>query len=43
MGRYSDVIRDYTAGTDVVTGQTFFLTEKLPVPARGAYILELHN
>lgn len=43
MGRYSDVIRDYTAGTDVVTGQTFSLTEKLPVPARGAYILELHN
>lgn len=43
MGRYSDVIRDYAAGTDVVTGQTFFLTEKLPVPARGAYILELHN
>ena len=43
MGRYSDVIRDYTAGTDVVTGRTFSLTEKLPVPARGAYILELHN
>ncbi len=43
MGRYSDVIRDYAAGTDVVTGQTFSLTEKLPVPARGAYILELHN
>lgn len=43
MGRYSDVIRDYTAGTDVVTGQTFSLTDKLPVPARGAYILELHN
>ena len=43
MGRYSDVIRDYAAGTEVVTGQTFFLTEKLPVPARGAYILELHN
>lgn len=43
MGRYSDVIRDYAACTDVVTGQTFSLTEKLPVPARGAYILELHN
>ena len=43
MGRYSDVIRDYAAGTDVVTGRTFSLTEKLPVPARGAYILELHN
>ena len=43
MGRYSDVLRDYAAGTDVVTGQTFSLTEKLPVPARGAYILELHN
>lgn len=43
MDRYSDVIRDYAAGTDVVTGQTFSLTEKLPVPARGAYILELHN
>lgn len=43
MGRYSDVIRDYAAGTDVVTGQTFSLTEKLPVPARGTYVLELHN
>lgn len=43
MGRYSDVIRDYAAGTDVVTGRTFSMTEKLPVPARGAYILELHN
>ena len=43
MSRYSDVIRDYAKGTDVVTGQTFTFAEGLPVPARGTYVLELHN
>ena len=41
MERYSDVMKDFTAGTDVVTGKTYDLTGTLDVPARGAYIFEL--
>lgn len=41
MGRYSDVICDYTRGKDIITGQTLDLTSKVNVPARGTFVLEL--
>lgn len=41
MDRYSDVIGSFTSGKDVVTGEIVNLTNKLHVPARGTYILEL--
>ena len=41
MNRYSDVVGSYTAGKDVVTGEVVNLSNKLHVPARGTYILDL--
>jgi len=41
MDRYSDVIGSFTSGRDVVTGEVLNLTNKLHVPARGTYILDL--
>ena len=41
MSRYSDVMKDFTKGTDVVTGATIDLTGNLDVPARGTYIFDL--
>ena len=41
MSRYSDVVKDFTKGTDVITGAEFDLAGNLDVPARGTYIFEL--
>ena len=41
MSRYSDVMKDFTKGTDVITGTTLDLTQTLDVPARGTYIFDL--
>ena len=41
MSRYSDVVKDFTKGTDVITGADHDLTGNLDVPARGTYIFEL--
>ena len=41
MSRYSDVIKDFTKGTDVISEVTLDLTQTLFVPARGTYIFEL--
>ena len=41
MSRYSDVMKDFTKGTDVITGATIDLTGNLNVPARGTYIFDL--
>lgn len=41
MERYADVAAGYRSGRDVVTGQTFDITSKLDVPARGTLVLEL--
>ena len=41
MSRYSDVMKDFTKGTDVVTGAEIDLTGTLDVPARGTYIFDL--
>ena len=41
LSRYSDVIGDYTAGKDVVTGEVHSMVGKLHVPARGTYIFDL--
>ena len=41
MERFSEVIRDYTSGTDVVTGQVVDVTAPVEIPARGVYVLDL--
>lgn len=41
MDRFSEVIKDYVSGTEVVTGQTFDLKAPLSIPARGVYVMEL--
>ncbi len=41
MSRYADVIAPFSTGTDVASGRTFNLSERLSVPARGTYILNL--
>ena len=41
MDRFSEVIRDYTSGTDVVTGQVVDVTAPVEIPARGVYVLDL--
>lgn len=43
MSRYSDVIGSFTSGKDVITGETVNLSNKLHVPARGTYILDLFS
>ena len=41
MDRFSEVIRDYTSGTDAVTGQVVDVTAPVEIPARGVYVLDL--
>lgn len=43
MSRYSDVTGGFDSGKDVVTGKVFNLGDRLHVPARGSYILELFS
>ena len=43
MDRYSDVAGGFTAGRDVVTGEVVSLVNKLHVPARGTWVLQLFN
>lgn len=38
---FADVIKGRTTGTDVITGQTYNISETIDVPARGTMILEL--
>jgi hypothetical protein len=40
--RFHEVIGSSTQGTDVVTKQSHALGDGLPVPARGATVLELN-
>ena len=41
MGRFSDVIQNYTSGKDVITGTTVDLNNTITIPGKGEYILEL--
>jgi glycosidase len=41
MDRYRDVIRSYTKGVDVITGQELDLTSQINVPARGVFVMDL--
>ncbi len=41
MDRFSDIIAKYTTGKDVITAKSFALTNAIPIPAKGEYILEL--
>ena len=41
LSRYSDVIGDFTAGKDVITGEIHSMVGKLHVPARGTYVFDL--
>ena len=41
MDRFSEVIRDYTSGVDVVSGQVLDVTSPVEIPARGVYVLDL--
>lgn len=43
MSRYSDVTAGFCTGRDVTTGAVFPLADKLRVPARGAYVLDLQK
>jgi hypothetical protein len=43
MSRYSDVTAGFRTGRDVTTGAVFPLADKLRVPARGAYVLDLQK
>ena len=41
MSRYDDVMKNFTAGVDVITEKAYDLTGTLDVPARGVYIFDL--
>jgi len=41
MKRFSEVVRDYTRGTDAVTGEVVDLTAPVVMPARGVHVLDL--
>ncbi|MBR7003441.1 MAG: cyclomaltodextrinase N-terminal domain-containing protein [Bacteroidales bacterium] len=41
MGRFKEVVKDYTKGKDAVTGQVVNLTAPVSIPARGVYVLDL--
>jgi len=41
MNRFSEVIRDYTKGTDAVTGEVVDVTKPVLMPARGVHVLDL--
>ena len=43
LGRFQDIINQYTKGKEVMTNTTFPLTDSLRIPAKGEYILELSN
>jgi glycosidase len=43
MGRFSDVIQNYSSGKDVITGVTLDLKNTITIPAKGEYILELNK
>ena len=43
MARYSDVTKGFNSGKDVVTGKVLDIGDKVHVPARGAYILDLFS
>jgi len=41
MGRFSDIIQNYTSGKDVITATTVDLKNTITIPGKGEYILEL--
>jgi glycosidase len=41
MVRFSDIIQDYAIGRDVITSNAIDLKNKITIPAKGEYILEL--
>ena len=41
MSRYSDVIKDFTRGVEVSTGEIHDITTSLHVPARGTFVMDL--
>lgn len=41
MSRFSEVIRGASSGRDVVSGEVLDITDRIQVPARGTFILEL--
>ncbi|MFC4212376.1 glycoside hydrolase family 13 protein [Pedobacter lithocola] len=41
LERYSDLTGKFTKGKDVLSGKTFQLKDKISIPAKGNYILEL--
>jgi glycosidase len=43
MGRFSDIIQEYTSGRDVITSTTIDLKKTITIPAKGEYILELQK
>ena len=43
MKRFHEVIQNYPAGVDVVTGKDINVKEPVNIPARGVYVLDLHS
>jgi neopullulanase len=41
MNRFADIIKDYTSGRDVITSTTVDIKNKITIPAKGEFILEL--
>ena len=41
MNRFTDIIKDFAQGRDVISSQVIDLNGKITVPAKGEYILEL--
>ena len=42
MARFRDVIRNYSSGKDILTGQSFSVNKTMTLPARGVCIMELY-
>ena len=42
LERYAEVIKDFTKGKDVVTGETFNLADGLTIQGKSALIVELN-
>lgn len=43
LDRFKDVIVDYTTGKDVITNNSFPLSDSITIPAKGEYVLELSS
>jgi glycosidase len=41
LSRYNEMIKDYRAGKDVITGREYMLGKEIPVPAETALVMEM--